>query len=131
MFDKVSRDKKHDALILSAKGIKTADVAVALQMSELTIRRAKARQQKHGDVEGGQKKRGPKGALPLGNQDVCLSVYITLSADPIRGFWQWFLPFWMQTWRNMRTGFMSSSIFKSQKASLVDFWRERKSLGKR
>jgi len=73
IMDKVSRNKKHDALILNAKGVRQTNIAASLGISVRTIQRAKARQCKYGDIEAGYKKRGPKGPFPPGAQDVSVS----------------------------------------------------------
>jgi len=70
MFDKISRHLKQEAIIMNAKGVKQADIAASLHISESTIRRAKAKQRKYGDIDAGQQKRGRKQALPSGIQDV-------------------------------------------------------------
>jgi transposase len=70
MFDKISRDVKMDALIMTAKGVKPQQVAQALGISESTIYRSKAKMTKYGDIEAGQQKPGPKNLLSSRIQDV-------------------------------------------------------------
>ena len=70
MFEKISRDVKLDAVIMEEKGVKRVQVAAVLGISESTIGRAMRNKVNHGDVEGEQKKRGPKPAFPRGIQDV-------------------------------------------------------------
>ena len=59
-----------DAIIMTAKGVKTQQVAEALGISESTIYRSKAKMTKYGDIEAGQRKRGPQNSLPSRIQDV-------------------------------------------------------------
>lgn len=63
MPEKISRDVKHEALSLIQQGQKQVDVAATLGISDRTIRRARSKARKHGDIEGGQKKAGPKPKL--------------------------------------------------------------------
>jgi hypothetical protein len=37
MFEKIPRQKKHDALMMMAQGVKLADIVTALSMSERTM----------------------------------------------------------------------------------------------
>jgi len=60
MVERVARDIKLNAVIANHKGAKQADIAAALDISESTIKRAKARERKYGDIEAGYKKCGRK-----------------------------------------------------------------------
>ena len=55
---------------MGAQGMKQANIAHVLSVSVKTVQRAKKKYQKYGDVEGGVKKRGPKGKLDSGMKDV-------------------------------------------------------------
>lgn len=70
MFEKVFRDTKLDAVIMNVKGVNQAQIAAALEISESTIKRAKAKLAKHGDIEAGRRKPGPIPLMPPGIQDV-------------------------------------------------------------
>jgi Homeodomain-like domain len=56
MFEKVPRKSKQEALLLNAQGMTEESAAKACGISERTLRRAKAKYRKFGDVEGGVKK---------------------------------------------------------------------------
>ena len=58
MFEKVSRKKKQEALLLNAQGMTEKEAAQASGVAERTLRRAKEKFRKFGNVEGGSKKRG-------------------------------------------------------------------------
>ncbi len=60
MAGRISRDTKQDAVIMNAKGVTQPQIAAALGISESVIKRAKARDRKYGDVEGGKQKCGRK-----------------------------------------------------------------------
>lgn len=60
MFEKIPRPVKHKALALSREGMTQREAAELCGISERTLRRARAREIEHGDIERGQKKRGPK-----------------------------------------------------------------------
>ena len=70
MFDKISRDVKMDAIIMTTKGVKTQQVAEALGISESTIYHSKAKMTKYGDIEVGQRKRDPQNSLSSRIQDI-------------------------------------------------------------
>ena len=55
---KVSRYKKLDALTLVASGHTRKHAARLTHISQSTLARAKRKQRLHGDIEGGQGKRG-------------------------------------------------------------------------
>lgn len=57
---KVSRRKKLDAVNLYVAGDTRKEAARLTNMSVSTLDRAKKKQQMHGDIEGGKKKRGRK-----------------------------------------------------------------------
>ena len=71
MRTKSTRDLKHEALVLTAQGRKQTDVATELGLSTRTIQRASEKLRLYGDIEGGAKKRGPKGKLHEGMIEVC------------------------------------------------------------
>jgi transposase len=75
-MEKVSRSKKHEAVILNAKGVTQVDIATSLNISISTIQRAKARQHKYGDIEAGYQKRGPKDPFPPGVQNVIIPFFL-------------------------------------------------------
>jgi Homeodomain-like domain len=58
MFEKIPRKNKQQALILNAQGVTEETAAKACGISERTLRRAKAKHRKFGDIEGGGKQRG-------------------------------------------------------------------------
>jgi transposase len=58
MFEKVPCKNKQQALILNAQGMTEMSAAKASGISERTLRRAKAKYRKFGNVAGGGKKRG-------------------------------------------------------------------------
>ena len=58
MFHKIARKKKQQAVILNAQGLTEAAAAQACGISERTLRRAKAKYRKVGDIEGGGENRG-------------------------------------------------------------------------
>jgi transposase len=60
MFERVPRDTKLNAVITNQKGVRQADIGAALGISESTIKRAKARERKYGDIEAGYQKCGRK-----------------------------------------------------------------------
>ena len=57
---KVTRRQKLNSLTLCAQGLPPVDAAAATGISLSTLRRAKHKQKKYGDIEGGRKKPGPK-----------------------------------------------------------------------
>ena len=71
VFKEVPRAVKLDALILAAKGIRLADVAAAKEISESTIKRAKAKVREHGTLDVPHKKPGPNPTMGPGIQAVC------------------------------------------------------------
>jgi transposase len=70
MFERVHRDTKLNAVITNHKGVKQADIAAALDISESIIKRAKARERKYGDIEAGYKKCGRKSLFGPSIRDV-------------------------------------------------------------
>jgi len=58
MFEKVLHKNKQWALILNVQGVTDEAAAKACGISEHTLRRAKAKHCKFGDIEGGNKWRG-------------------------------------------------------------------------
>jgi transposase len=70
MRTKTSRDLKNEALVLAAQGRKLTAVAQELGLSVRTIQRASEKLRLYGDIEGGAKKRGPKGKLHEGMIEV-------------------------------------------------------------
>jgi Helix-turn-helix domain len=60
MPEKITTNVKLDALIMHAKGVKQEAVASAYGISESTLKRAKARYAKYGDLEAGYKIPGRK-----------------------------------------------------------------------
>ena len=81
MCEKVSRAKKLDALILEAKGHNLADITMSLSTSQSTIKRAKTKQKKYGDIEGGQGKRGRKLAVSSGRRGCIIPYYLFKEID--------------------------------------------------
>ena len=79
MFEKVSSDVKLDAVIMNAKGVKQTQIAASLGISTSTIKRAKAKLGKHGGIEAGRQKPGPKPLMPPGIQDVLFHDFICIS----------------------------------------------------
>ena len=73
MPPKIPRDIKQEAVILAAKGLKPDEIAVNLNISVSTVRRVDARVRKHGDVEGGYGKSGPKGKMDHFMEEVFIS----------------------------------------------------------
>jgi transposase len=70
MRTKSARELKHEALVLTAQGRKQTAVAQELGLSTRTIQRASEKLRRYGDIEGGAKKRGPKGKLHEGMIEV-------------------------------------------------------------
>ena len=60
MFPKVTRRQKLDSLTLCVQGVNQVDAATATGISLSTVKRAKRKQKRYGDVEGGHRKSGPK-----------------------------------------------------------------------
>ena len=79
MFEKVSSDIKRDAIIMNAKGVKQTQIAASLGISTSTIKRAKAKLAKHGDIEAWRQKPGPKPLMLPGIQDVLFHNFICMS----------------------------------------------------
>ena len=86
MSEKVSRATKLDALILEAKGHNVIDIAVSLSISESTIKRARAKQKKYGDIEAGQSKRGRKSVFHTAVEDVSFPVICSRKLISFRRF---------------------------------------------
>jgi len=63
MFQKISREVKENAIALVASGVKAKTAAKAYGISERAVRRALWKLHHFGDVEGGQKKRGPRHSI--------------------------------------------------------------------
>ena len=72
MPEKVARAVKHDALNMAAKGTKQEDIADSLGICSRTIRRARSKLHKYGDIEGGKKKAGRKPKLTYQMENVSL-----------------------------------------------------------
>jgi transposase len=70
MPETISRDIKHEALIMIAHGIKIDQAAENLGISERTIWRAIRREQKYGDIEGGKRKPGRKAKIDVNMEEV-------------------------------------------------------------
>jgi hypothetical protein len=85
MPEKISTELKLDALIMHAKGVKQEAVAAAYEISESTIKRAKARYAKYGDLEAGYEKPGKKPLFGPCMRDVSfnLSVFKLISSQEI------------------------------------------------
>ena len=79
MFEKVSSDIKHDAIIMNAKGVKQTQIATSLGISTSTIKCAKAKLAKLGGIEAGRQKPGPTLLMPPGIQDVLFHNFICIS----------------------------------------------------
>src|ERR1700686_3401948 len=73
----VSRDIKHQALIMSAEGHSQPYIAHSLGISEPTIKRAKKKSAEHGDIEGGCKKSGRKPKISMLMEEVILCFLTT------------------------------------------------------
>lgn len=102
MIEKISRDTKLDAVIMNVKGVKQVDIAASLGISESTIKRAKARDRKYGDVEGGYKKCGRKSLFGPCMRDVISAIVYSVTNLWLRRYWLWFTRYLMQLWKNMR-----------------------------
>ena len=74
MPDPISRSVKHDAIIMTAGGHKAADIAITLNVSLSTVKRAKGKLKKYGDVEGGKGKPGAPGKINALMENVSLRV---------------------------------------------------------
>ena len=59
MYQKISRERKENAVKLTASGIKSEQAAKIYNISARSLRRAKQKLRQHGDVDGEQKRRGP------------------------------------------------------------------------
>lgn len=70
MPPKVSRDIKHQALIMGAEGHSQPYIAHSLGISESTVKRAKKKSAEHGDIEGRAKKSGPKPKIDMLMEEV-------------------------------------------------------------
>jgi transposase len=70
MPSKLPRIVKLQALELDAQGYDQQDIAETLAISVGTITKAKRKMKAIGDVEGGQRKRGPKPKMDPGMRDV-------------------------------------------------------------
>jgi len=78
MRDKLPRNVKLQCLELDAQGHKQADIAATTGVSIATITRAKGKLKKYGDIEGGQKKRGPNPKMDPGMEAV-ISIFCTIN----------------------------------------------------
>jgi transposase len=74
MPDPIPRSIKHDAMIMVADGHKADDIAITLNISISTVKRAKSKLKKHGDVEGGKGKPGAPGKINALMENVSLHV---------------------------------------------------------
>ena len=64
MPTKIERKVKIDAVCMDSQGnYKQTEVAFTHRISVRTLRRSKKKLREHGDVEGGKKKRGPRGKI--------------------------------------------------------------------
>jgi len=63
MYQKISREKKQCAIELLSVGVKPKSAAKVYGISYRTLRRAKKNLRDHGNVEGIQKKRGPRPSI--------------------------------------------------------------------
>jgi transposase len=70
MFPPVDRAKKHETIVLGSKGLTQPEIAINLNISESSIKRAKRRTRLYGDVEGGRKKSGPKPKFDIYMEEV-------------------------------------------------------------
>jgi transposase len=70
MPEKLPRRTKLDGLVLEAQGLKQKEVAIVLGISERVLQKAKHNLRYHGDIEGGQQKRGRKPLLNAEMEDV-------------------------------------------------------------
>ena len=75
MPDKLPRNVKLQALELDALGYNQTDIAENLGISVCTITKSKHKLKTYGDIEGGQRKRGPKPKMDPGMQDVCVPYF--------------------------------------------------------
>ena len=66
---------------MDARGINQKDIATTLRISKSTVARAKRKQKETGDIEGGGKKRGPKGKLDDGMRNVLLYFRILMDTN--------------------------------------------------
>jgi transposase len=60
MFDKVPQGLKSSAILMNARGVPQREIASILGISESTIKRAKARELKYGDIDAGYQQVGRK-----------------------------------------------------------------------
>jgi hypothetical protein len=67
---RVSRQIKHDALMMEGAGAKPDDIVKTLPLSTSTFNRSKRKLKATGDIEGGLQKHSPKGKLDQGMKDV-------------------------------------------------------------
>jgi len=70
MPETVPRRTKLDALVLEAQGLKQTEAAASLGISQRLLQKAKHNLRYHGDIEGGQQKRGRKPLLNAEMEDV-------------------------------------------------------------
>ena len=82
MIEKVAREVKYKALDMDAQRIPQKDIAHELGISVSLITKTKAKMIKHGDIEGGKKKSGPKEKMDPGMQEVFISL-LDYSADKV------------------------------------------------
>jgi transposase len=77
MAPKIPRKVKIDAISMTSGSDKLSHpkIATTLGISTKTIQRAVKKEKEHGDVEGGVKKRGPKGKMDFGMQNVCCTLH--------------------------------------------------------
>ena len=101
MFEKISREIKLNATIMEDKGVHRIQVAAAFGISESTIDRAQKSKKKYGDVEARKQKPGPKSKFPPDIQDVCLRICVSMQANDIRRFCQWFSLYLMHIFQSM------------------------------
>jgi transposase len=77
MPPKIPRKVKIDAISMTSGSDKLSHpkIATTLGISIKTIQRAVKKEKEHGDVEGGVQKRGPKGKMDFGMQNICRTLH--------------------------------------------------------
>ena len=80
MFDTISNGTKSAAILMNAKGVTQSEIASILGISESTIKRAKARDLKYGDINAGYKICGRKPVIGPCMRDV-LSLLLEVTTN--------------------------------------------------
>jgi transposase-like protein len=131
MFEKIPRAVKHNALALSRQpGMTQREAAELCGISERTLRRARAREIKHGDIERGQKKRGPRSIWVPSFRDV--RSYLNPSVLILcRRSLQWFFQFRGLLLKSIPTRFTRILVFELPNQNCANFSNENVLAAKR